>query len=65
MGLIEYEPTPEGMIQSWVDRIPEDLMAKIDPILKDLNAAEKPFFDEWKKNSTFLIIEIICSLLKW
>ena len=43
--MLEYEPTLEGMVQSWVDRIPGDLMDDVDGILKELAAADAPFFD--------------------
>jgi len=44
VDLVEYEPTEQGMIQSWNDRLSNE--SSIHAILKGLFDKERPYFTE-------------------
>ena len=44
LSLVNYEPTHEGMIKSWAERLPAEEFEECDKILKELHEKDEPHF---------------------
>ena len=49
MELLDYEESTAGIVKSWADKIPLDMMPEVDGILAYLSAKDAQHFKDWAR----------------